>query len=533
MTMANLETATPRPDDAAQPGDPVLAHLHAAAAAHAEREEAYTATASALASTSAELGSTRTELSATRASLDVAHAETSSARAELGVTLAELGTTRDDLDSTRAVLSTTQHQLDTSRAELDDTRRELAEARAHVDTSRADTERLTADIERQRRAAARERERAECLAAALREIHSALFSGDVYGLILRACLTISGATRGVYITSRRSDGLLRVRAVVDVDAHAGAAPPPFIAELCRTVLSENDTIVCNDLNNHPNLRNLADGAYRFRNCVAAPVVLLATLDGVIIAADKAEGDFEHDDIEALLSVGDQASVAVRNRHLERALQTAYVHTVTMLADAVEAKDPYTHGHCELASRYARLVAARMQLSDYERAVVCYAALLHDVGKIGVSDGVLNKPGPLLPEEMELMRAHVRVGYDLLRNVPALGAVADVVLRHHERYDGTGYPDGVRGEQIPMPARIVAVVDSYCAMITRRSYKDAYTEHDARAELVRCSGTQFDPSVVEAFLAVLDTPEADDHDDDTFAECGLLPGFEHFKADIAA
>jgi HD-GYP domain-containing protein (c-di-GMP phosphodiesterase class II) len=132
-----------------------------------------------------------------------------------------------------------------------------------------------------------------------------------------------------------------------------------------------------------------------------------------------------------------------------------------------------------------------------------------------------------------MRAHVRVGHDLLRNVPALHDVAEVVLHHHEHYDGSGYPDGMSGDEIPMPARIVAVADAYCAMITRRSYKEAYSESDARAELRRCSGTQFDPEIVDAFLAVLDTPEAQDQDDDDFAECGLLPGFERLHGDVTA
>jgi HD-GYP domain-containing protein (c-di-GMP phosphodiesterase class II) len=191
---------------------------------------------------------------------------------------------------------------------------------------------------------------------------------------------------------------------------------------------------------------------------------------------------------------------------------------------VEAKDPYTHGHCEMASRYARLVGERLGLPAYEQAVVCYSALLHDVGKIAVSDGVLNKPGPLLPEERELMRAHVRVGHDLLLAVPALGPVADIVLHHHEWYDGRGYPDGLRGEQIPMAARIVAAVDAYCAMVTRRSYKEAYTDAHARAELIQGAGTQFDPRVVEALLAVLDDPRGTDGDDDYDAECGLLPEF---------
>ena len=112
---------------------------------------------------------------------------------------------------------------------------------------------------------------------------------------------------------------------------------------------------------------------------------------------------------------------------------------------------------------------------------------------------------------------------LLRNVPILQTVADIVLHHHERYDGTGYPDGLSGDQIPMAARIVAVVDAYCAMITRRSYKEAYTDAHAREEIRRCAGSQFDPRVVDAFLQILETPEAEDQDDDSWAECLVLPG----------
>ena len=214
---------------------------------------------------------------------------------------------------------------------------------------------------------------------------------------------------------------------------------------------------------------------------------------------------------------------MRNHHLQLELQNSYIATVSMLADAVEAKDPYTHGHCDLVSRYARLIADKLKVSDEERSVICYSALLHDVGKIGVSDGVLNKPGPLLPEERELMRSHVRVGHDLLAKIPALAPVAEVVLRHHEWYDGSGYPDGLKGDEIPLAARIVCVVDAFCAMITKRSYKDAYSADRAKEELLRCSGTQFDPKVVKALLQVLDLPEADGIDDEG-SICGVMPGF---------
>ncbi|HEX8393055.1 MAG TPA: HD domain-containing phosphohydrolase [Longimicrobium sp.] len=404
--------------------------------------------------------------------------------------------------------------------------RDLSHAADAYRSARAEwserAERAEAEAATQRGIAERQRRRAECLEGSLKEIHGALFGGDVYRLILQACLTMTDAERGAYVTSGAA-GELRVRASLGLREHEEPAPSPYLEALARRVLESGETLVCNAAGGVAGLPAPGPGE-RFRGFVAAPVLLMADVSGVVIAADRRSGEFDKEDVDSLLAVGSQAAVAVRNRRLERELQHAYLSTVSMLADAVEAKDPSTHGHCEMASRYARMVAERMGLGPYDLAVVCYSALLHDVGKIGVSDGVLNKPGPLLPEEVQLVRAHVRVGHDLLRGVPALAAVADVVLHHHEWYDGTGYPDGLRGEQIHLAARIVSAVDAYCAMVARRSYKEAFTEEVARAELRRGSGTQFDPAVVEVLLQVLDDPRAADADDDYDAECGLLPEF---------
>jgi HD-GYP domain-containing protein (c-di-GMP phosphodiesterase class II) len=134
-------------------------------------------------------------------------------------------------------------------------------------------------------------------------------------------------------------------------------------------------------------------------------------------------------------------------------------------------------------------------------------LLHDIGNVGVSDGVLNKPGPLLDVERELIRAHAQIGHDLLRQIRILEPVADVVRHHHERYDGGGYPDGLRGEIIPMAARIVAVVDAYVSMLAPRSYRLELSPELACDQLRLGSGTQFDPRVVDAFLSALDTTSA--------------------------
>jgi putative nucleotidyltransferase with HDIG domain len=181
---------------------------------------------------------------------------------------------------------------------------------------------------------------------------------------------------------------------------------------------------------------------------------------------------------------------------------AYAAVLALLVECVGRQDPYTRDHCEQVSQYARLAAERLALTDDEMHVVCCAALLHDVGKIGIRQSVLNKPGQLLPEERAHVETHVRIGYDMLNEIPSLHSVAEAVLYHHERFDGSGYPDGLAGEQIPVASRIVAVVDAYCAMLDRRSYKEAYSPRRARAELLRCAGTQFDPVIVRAVLAAI-------------------------------
>jgi len=402
--------------------------------------------------------------------------------------------------------------------------RDLAQQLRQSEISR-DMDRTMAD---------RQRQRADRLGRLVKQMHRSLFSGHIPDLILKACLNLTGAKRGLYVTTRGPDKQLIVKAAVGIDGYPNRPPSPFITALCRKVLSDNDAFVCNEseVNCHA-AGTPVEPDEHFRNYIVAPAVLLKQLDGIIIAADKDQGEFNEEDVDSLVSVGDQASVAVDNARLNRELQAAYLSTVSVLADAVQAKDPYTQGHCEQVSRLARLTADELKLTGPERDVVCYSALLHDVGKIGVSDGVLNKPGPLLPEERDLVRSHVRVGHDMLNKVAALRAVALIVLHHHEWFDGSGYPDRLSGTDIPMAARIVGVVDAYCAMTTRRSYKDAYSSADAAAELARCAGTQFDPAVVEAFLAIYQTPQARDWDDDENAECGVLPGFRALAAEESA
>ncbi len=409
-----------------------------------------------------------------------------------------------EADPVIAALETTHEQYQQMRSSWEGKVLDLEEGNQKL-TEQVDQ--LRAQQVREKQRAERHKQRARMMAEEIKNIHRALFDGNLFNLILRSCMTITNATRGLYVTVGAPDRFW-IRAAIDFDGRQQGTPSEFVQALCRKVVTDNESFVADGPGRFEDLPVHPGPDEHFQNLLAAPAVLLGGLHGVVLLADKLDGGFDHEDVDTVLSVGDQASVAVANHRLQAELQSAYLSIVGVLADAVEAKDPYTHGHCELVARYARLTARRLGLSDEECGIVCYGGLLHDVGKIGISDGVLNKPGKLLPEEWTLMRSHVRIGRDLLSNVPLLQRVAEVVLHHHEAYDGSGYPQGLKGDEIPLAARIVSVSDSYCAMISKRSYKESFSKDRARNELVRCRGKQFDPAVVDAFLAVLDSTESE-------------------------
>jgi len=182
-------------------------------------------------------------------------------------------------------------------------------------------------------------------------------------------------------------------------------------------------------------------------------------------------------------------------------------TIYALAATVDAKDHYTYGHSKKVSKYATDIAEALGYSQERIATLRAAALLHDIGKIGVSDRLLTKPGPLSDEEWEPIRAHPKLGVAILKHVESLSGCLAAIQYHHERYDGTGYPSGLKGENIPLDARIMAVADSYDAMTSLRPYRQGkFTTEQALAELKCCAGKQFDPRIVEVFASISRSPE---------------------------
>lgn len=174
-----------------------------------------------------------------------------------------------------------------------------------------------------------------------------------------------------------------------------------------------------------------------------------------------------------------------------------------LSNAIDARDSYTRGHSERVSEYAAQLAKALKLPEDQIDIIRYVGLLHDVGKVGIRDAIMKKPGAFTFEEYEEMKNHANLGADMLAGLKFLGKGQDWVRYHHERWDGHGFPKGLSGEAIPLEARILACADSFDAMTTDRPYKAKMDLEAARKELKRCSGTQFDPKVVEAMVKVID------------------------------
>ena len=193
----------------------------------------------------------------------------------------------------------------------------------------------------------------------------------------------------------------------------------------------------------------------------------------------------------------------RMKKYNEKFRNLYRQSIMALADTVEAKDDYTNGHSKRVAEYSKEIAKRLGASEERQQEVFYIGLMHDVGKIGVPDEVINKKGRLTDEEYEQIKKHPVAGYDILKNITELPGIELGARYHHERYDGKGYPEGINEENIPLIARVIAVADAYDAMTSNRSYREVMPQEKVREEIEKNKGTQFDPQVADIMLAMID------------------------------
>jgi putative nucleotidyltransferase with HDIG domain len=233
---------------------------------------------------------------------------------------------------------------------------------------------------------------------------------------------------------------------------------------------------------------------------AVPVFMFRVAMSQYVAKTK-------ENVEKLREQNDQLHAAnIEIRRVSDELRTSYDGTLEALVNALDARDQETKGHSLRVQHYMLDIAREMGVTEgtEEWVDMQRGSLLHDVGKIGVSDSILLKPGKLTEEEWEAMRRHPEIGYNMLRQVKFLEGAAGIILAHHERWDGKGYPHRLGEEEIPLGARIFAVVDTFDSMTSDRPYRKALSTQESLNEILRCSATQFDPRVVEAFLDIYDT-----------------------------
>lgn len=241
------------------------------------------------------------------------------------------------------------------------------------------------------------------------------------------------------------------------------------------------------------------------SCSDVPVVFKNKVLGAISVYFKSQKEVSADELGLLISFANQAAIAIHEAQLYQDVHINYFNTVRALVLAMEAKDPYTKGHSERVTQYAVKIAKELSLSNPEVEILTYASKVHDVGKIGISDVILNKPGKLTDAERALVELHPLTGAEMLMPLKFLEPGIPYVRHHHERFDGRGYPDGLKKNEIPLPARILSCVDSFDAMTSDRPYRyRKLTPEEAIGELRLNAGKQFDPTIVNIFIKILNS-----------------------------
>ena len=267
------------------------------------------------------------------------------------------------------------------------------------------------------------------------------------------------------------------------------------------VVQNGRPLVINDVDRDRRFNRHVDEVSGFvtKSIICAPLIVHGEIIGVIEVLNKLDKtNFNEQDLQTLTGVATTAALAIENLRLNESIQESYKETVNALVSLVDAKETNGGGHSKRVAEYALMGATQLLLSEEEKQTIEHAAILHDIGKLGIPDSILNKSDALTNEEWEIIREHPVIGYNILKKIPLLGDVSRLILYHHERYDGKGYPHGLKEENIPIGSRLIAVADAFDHMATNRAYRNALGKEYAFNELRRCARSQFCPVAVKAF-----------------------------------
>lgn len=321
--------------------------------------------------------------------------------------------------------------------------------------------------------------------------------------ILNDAVAVLDAQRGAIVLSDALKGELAIRALATGPRAEKSGRFYFSHSLAQRCFSRGESILCCSVSDDPELstaQSITDGAMASVLCV-----LLRTprrkLGVLHLDRNYWQKPFTADDLHLADALAANVSAGIECAQLLQKQRDLFINTITLLAQAVELRDQYTGGHTSRVSRFAWLLAKHMEMSEQDMNLIRIGTPLHDIGKIGIDDSILRKPGKLTDEEFDIMKTHTIKGAQILSTVPELVPLVPIARSHHERWDGNGYPDKLAGEAINALARIVAVADAYDAMTSDRPYRKGLPVEVAFAEVEKMSGKQFDPECAAGFLAI--------------------------------
>ncbi len=329
--------------------------------------------------------------------------------------------------------------------------------------------------------------------------------GQMLENLMDLILEVIPASRGyIFLVNRDTEKL---------DPYVRRAPDSIAGDseivVSRTILNaavgQKESLLSNDaLVDERFVQSKSISDLKIRSAMCAPLVNRGKVLGIIYVDSSDQSNlYTTDDLALLSAMALKAGVSLDNARLYEDQRNLFYNAVETLVRAIQARDPYTSGHSARVTKYSLLVAEKLDLTTKEKHQLYLAAMLHDIGKIGIPDSLLNRKGKLTEEEFQQIRNHVTVGAQMLNALGEMHPIVPLILHHHEAWDGSGYPDGLKGEQIPRLSRILSVADTYDAMTSDRPYREAMSGSDAVKELKRCSGSHFDPAVVDVFLMVLE------------------------------
>ncbi|PKH08565.1 HD domain-containing phosphohydrolase [Planomicrobium sp. MB-3u-38] len=353
------------------------------------------------------------------------------------------------------------------------------------------------------------------LLEAAKQLNSNLEIEEVFQNILLQMVTMVGAEAGTLWVLDQDGEEIKV-----VAAYGESADKIVNIRLKKDegiagkVIMSGEPVLIRNVQEHPDWSNRVDESSGFvtKSMITVPLTVKGKVLGSLQLLNKKQCEFFNEaDVSLAVALASQSAMALHNSQMYDELQQMFLSMIRTLAKVLDARDPYTAGHSERVANYSVWIAGKLGMAADKKKELYKAALLHDVGKIGIPDDILRKPDRLTKEEYDSIKLHTVIGADILSNMEPKRAMADVIQTarsHHERMDGSGYPDGLKGNEISLFARIVGVADTFDAMTTARSYSKGMPYSDATEELIRCKDTLFDSAIVDAFTTVLAESEYD-------------------------